>query len=318
MSYPNLMNRDISDLVRYTPEVAQALQSHRAVVALESTVIAHGLPHPLNLEVAASMEAIVRRHQAVPATIAILDGKIHVGITPAELERIGTARDIAKASLRDLPVVLARGASGATTVSATAHLASLVGIKVFATGGIGGVHRGWERTLDISADLPALATTSIVTVCAGAKSVLDLPATLEWLETHGVPVLGYRTPYFPAFYTRFTDPPLPVDATVETPEEVAAIFKMRAPLGLPGGVLVCQPLPAELALDNTAIEAAIHSALQEGAKQGIRGRAVTPFLLSALSRTTEGHSLAANRALLENNASLAAQISRAVTPPNYV
>jgi pseudouridine-5'-phosphate glycosidase len=288
------------------------------VVALESTVIAHGLPHPLNLEVAARVEAIVREHDAVPATIAILDGKIHVGITTAELERVGTSKDISKASLRDLAVLLARKESGATTVSATAHIAALVGIKVFATGGIGGVHRGWERSLDISADLPALANTPIVTVCAGAKSVLDLPATLEWLETYGVPVLGYRTPHFPAFYTRSTDPPLPVDATVETPEEVAAIFKMRARLGFDGGLLVCQPLPADLALDNASIDAAIQSALKDATAQGIRGRAVTPFLLSALSRSTEGHSLAANRALLENNAALAAEISRAITPPNYV
>lgn len=306
------------DLVQYTPEVAQALQENRAVVALESTVIAHGLPHPLNLEVAAGMESIVREHKAVPATLAILDGKIHVGITPGELERIGTAKDISKASLRDLPVLLARKESGATTVSATAHIAALVGIRVFATGGIGGVHRGWERTLDISADLPALGDTSIVTVCAGAKSVLDLPATLEWLETHGVPVLGYRTPYFPAFYTRSTEPPLPVDASVDTPEEVAAIFRMRARLGFRGGLLVCQPLPVELALDNDEIESAIQSALKDASEQGVKGRAVTPFLLSALSRSTGGHSLGANRSLLENNAALAAEISRAITPPNYV
>jgi len=312
------MNRDILDLVRYTPEVAMALESHRAVVALESTVIAHGLPHPVNLEVAARMETIVREHDAVPATIAILDGKIHVGITPAELERIGTAADISKASLRDLATLLTLKGSGATTVSATAHLAALVGIKVFATGGIGGVHRGWERTLDISADLPALANMPVVTVCAGAKSVLDLPATVEWLETHGVPVLGYRTPYFPAFYTRSTDPPLPVDITVETPEQVASIFDMRSRLNFQGGVLVCQPLPAELALDNATVESAIRSALKEADEQGIRGRAVTPFLLAALSRATEGRSLAANRVLLENNAALAAQISRAVSPPRYV
>jgi pseudouridine-5'-phosphate glycosidase len=295
-----------------------ALESRKAVVALESTVIAHGLPHPVNLETAARMEALVREQEAVPATIAVLDGKIHVGITPAELERIATAPDISKASLRDLATLLALGRSGATTVSATAHLAALVGIKVFATGGIGGVHRGWERTLDISADLPALANTPIVTVCAGAKSVLDLPATVEWLETHGVPVLGYRTSHFPAFYTPSTDPPLPVDVTVETPEEVASIFNMRSRLGFQGGVLVCRPLPSDLALDNATIEAAIRSALKEADKQGIRGRAVTPFLLAALSRSTDGHSLAANRALLENNAALAAQISRAVSPPRYV
>lgn len=312
------MNRELLDRVEYTPEVAQALLTHRPIVALESTVIAHGLPRPLNLEVASQMEAIVRAHDAVPATIAILDGKIHVGLTLGQLHRVGTDPNISKASLRDLPVLLARKESGATTVSATAHLASLLGIKVFATGGIGGVHRGWETSLDISADLPALANTPIVIVCAGAKSVLDLPATLEWLETHGVPVLGYATDSFPAFYTRSTDPPLPVDARVESPEEVAAIFRMRARLGFPGGVLVCQPLPEAVALDNAEIEAAIQSALQEAAAHHIKGRAVTPFLLNALSHTTEGRSLTANRALLENNAALAAQISHAITPPQYV
>jgi pseudouridine-5'-phosphate glycosidase len=306
------------DLVVYTAEVGQALQGNRAVVALESTVIAHGLPRPLNVEVAAGMEGIVREGGAVPATIAILDGKIHVGITAEELERIGTSGDISKASLRDLPVLLARKGSGATTVSATAHLAALAGIKVFATGGIGGVHRGWEHTLDVSADLPALANTSIVTVCAGAKSVLDLPATLEWLETHGVPVLGYGTDYFPAFYTRATEPPLPVDARVDSPEEVADIFRMRRRLGFDGGVLVCQPLPAEVALDATSVEKAIQAALKEAREQGVRGREVTPFLLSALSRSTEGHSLEANRVLLEKNAALAAQISKAISPGSYV
>jgi pseudouridine-5'-phosphate glycosidase len=318
MPYARDMNRDVMDLVVYTAEVGQALQGNRAVVALESTVIAHVLPRPLNVEVAARMEDIVREGGAVPATIAILDGKIHVGITPEELERIGTEGDISKASLRDLPVLLARKGSGATTVSATAHLAALVGIKVFATGGIGGVHRGWERTFDVSADLPALANTSIVTVCAGAKSVLDLSATLEWLETNGVPVLGFGTDYFPAFYTRSTEPPLPVDARVESPEEVADIFRMRRRLGFSGGVLVCQPLPAEVALDATQVEEAIQAALKDAREQGVRGRAVTPFLLSALSRSTEGHSLEENRVLLENNAALAAQISNAISPGSYV
>ncbi len=302
----------------YSPEVAAALNMHRPPVALESTVIAHGLPHPLNLEVAYNMEARIRDGGAVPATIAILDGKIHVGLTPDELERIGTAHDIAKASLRDLPILLARGGNGATTVSSTAHLAHLAGIRVFATGGIGGVHRGWESTLDISADLPALAHTPVLTICAGAKSVLDLPATLEWLETHGVPVLGYGTNHFPAFYTRSTDPPLPVDARVDSPSEVAAIYKMRLRLGFEGGILLCQPLPEEVALDNSLVERAIRSALQQATEQAIKGRAVTPFLLSALSRATEGRSLQANQALLENNASLAALISEAVTSTRYV
>jgi pseudouridine-5'-phosphate glycosidase len=312
------MNQELKQFLRFSPEVSLALQDGRAIVALESTVIAHGLPHPMNLEVAAAMEAAVRKNEAVPATIAILDGKIVVGLADAERERVGTAHDISKASLRDLPILLARKASGATTVSATAHLASQVGIKVFATGGIGGVHRGWEGTLDVSADLPALAATPIVTVCAGAKSVLDLPATLEWLETHGVPVLGYGTDAFPAFYTRTTDPPLLVDAKIETPEDVADIFAMRSRLGLTGGVLVCVPVPEDAALTNREVEEAIHSALDEASDQEVSGRDVTPFLLAALARTTGGRSLLANSALLENNAAVAAQISRAITPPRYV
>jgi pseudouridine-5'-phosphate glycosidase len=312
------MIRDLLDLMVCAPDVAWALRDGRAVVALESTVIAHGLPYPTNLEVARSMEALVRDGGATPATIAVLDGKVHVGLTSEELERVGTSHDISKASLRDLPILLARGQSGATTVSSTSHLAALAGIKVFATGGIGGVHRGWESTMDISADLPALADTPVVTVCAGAKSVLDLPATLEWLETHGVPVLGYGTDVFPAFYTRSTQPPLPVDARVDTPEAAADIYKMRARLGFRGAVLVCQPLPAEMALDNDMVEAAIQSALKDAAGKGIKGREVTPFLLSTLSRVTEGRSLVANRALLENNATLAAKISKALSPGQYV
>lgn len=312
------MNKELQDLIIYTPEVAAALRDHLPIVALESTVIAHGLPHPLNLEVARNMESLVREGGAIPATLAILDGKVHAGLTPDQLERVGTSKDISKASLRDLPILIARGASGATTVSSTAHLAWLVGIKVFATGGIGGIHRGWETTLDISADLPALASTPIVTICAGAKSVLDLPATLEWLETHGVPVLGYRTDVFPAFYTRATDPPLPVDANISTPEEVASIYRMRQRLHLPGGLLVCQPLTPDDALDNSLVESAIQSALIAAQQQSIKGRAVTPFLLGALSRATEGRSLKANQTLLQNNATLAASISRAITPANFV
>lgn len=312
------LREQLRGLVVFATEVGEALRQGRAVVALESTVIAHGLPHPANLEVAAGMERIVREGRAVPATIAILDGRVHYGLSGEELERVGTAGDIHKASLRDLPLLLASKASGATTVSATAHLAALAGIKVFATGGIGGVHRNWESTLDISADLPALASTPVVTVCAGAKSVLDLPATLEWLETHGVPVLGYRTGTFPAFYTRTTNPPLRVDLSVETAEEVAAIFNMRQRLNLAGGVLVCQPLPEAEALDNQEIEDAIEHALRDARSQGIKGREVTPYLLGNLARTTSGRSLTANRLLLENNARLAAEISRALNPQQYV
>ena len=295
-----------------------ALRGGRAVVALESTVISHGLPRPVNVETARDMEAAVREGGATPATIAILEGRIHIGLTPDELERVGEGENISKASLRDLPILLARGGSGGTTVSATAHLAAHAGIKVFATGGIGGVHRGWESTLDVSADLPALARTPVVTVCAGAKSVLDLPATLEWLETQGVPVLGYRTPYFPAFYTPSTHPPLPVDARIESAQEVADVYVMRGRLGGEGGVLLCVPIPREAALPHDEIERAIAAALRDANAQGIKGRAVTPFLLSALSQATEGRSLAANRALLFNNANIAAEVARAINPAHFV
>ncbi len=312
------MNEHLRGLVDFSPEVGEALRGGRAVVALESTVIAHGLPRPLNLEVAASMEAIVRERRAVPATIAILDGTIKVGLSDAERERIGTAQGITKASLRDLAVLLARRGNGATTVSATAYLAAQVGIKVFATGGIGGVHRGWQDSMDISADLPALASTSIVTVCAGAKSVLDLPATLEWLETHGVPVLGFGTDAFPAFYTPATDHPLPVDTRVDTAQEVAGIFSICRRLDMPGGLLVCVPIPGEAALTNSQVEDAVNNALKDAAAQGVKGRDVTPFLLNALARSTGGISLTANRALLENDAGVAADISRAISPPQFV
>jgi pseudouridine-5'-phosphate glycosidase len=314
----NPMNQELHDIVVYAPEVAVALRQGRPVVALESTVIAHGLPRPLNIEVARSMEEIVRDNGAVPATLAVLDGMIHAGLSLEQLDRLGTSTDIAKASLRDLPLLLARGESGATTVSATAHIAALLGIKVFATGGIGGVHRGWETSLDVSADLPALASSPVVVVCAGAKSVLDLPATLEWLETNGVPVLGYQTDTFPAFYTREADPLLPVDARVDTPEEVAEVYRLRRRLGFEGGVLLCRPVPEEHALDTAEVEYAVQAGLRDAGAQGIKGRAVTPFLLSALSRATEGRSLAANRSLLEHNAALAAAVARAITPPNYV
>ena len=312
------MNQNLKDLMVLAPEVGQALHDRKAVVALESTVIAHGLPHPLNLQTAASMENIIRKRGAIPATIAILDGKIHIGLSESERERIATGRNITKASLRDLPILLSRQGSGGTTVSATAHLAAKAGITVFATGGIGGVHRGWNNTFDISADLPALASTPVVTVCAGAKSVLDLPATIEWLETHGVPVLGFRADHFPAFYTQTTDPPLPVDVRVEIAQEVADIFKTRQRLGLTGGVLVCVPVPQEMALSNREVEGAVKSAMQDVETEGIKGRDVTPFLLKALTELTGERALTANRALLENNAAVAANISRAITPPQYV
>jgi pseudouridine-5'-phosphate glycosidase len=317
MRYIKRMDPYLRQLLRYSQETAQALREKRPVVALESTVIAHGLPHPTNLEVAARMEEIVRKRGATPATIAVLDGTIHIGLTDEERKRVGTADNIAKASLRDLPVLLAKGGNGATTVSATAFLASQAGIKVFATGGIGGVHRGWESTMDISPDLPALASTPIVTVCAGAKSVLDIPATLEWLETNGVSVLGYRTDRFPAFYIPVYNASVGVDARVDTPEEVAKIFKIRTVVGLKGGLLVCAPIPTHAALTKSEVEEAIEAALKEAEEKGIKGREVTPYLLSALGKSTGGRTLSANRSLLENNAGVAADISKAITPAEY-
>jgi pseudouridine-5'-phosphate glycosidase len=301
-----------------SPEVGQALIEKRPLVALESTVIAHGLPQPMNLEVGAGLEAIVRQRGATPVTIALLDGKIYYGLTQPQLERVATARDITKAGQRDLPLLLARGGNGATTVSATAYLAALVGIKVFATGGIGGVHRGWERTMDISTDLPALANIAMVVVCAGAKSILDVPATLEWLETNGVPVVGYRTDRFPGFYTPVTEPALPVDVRVETTEEVAAIYTMRRRLGMRGSVLVGVPIPSHAALTQREVDHAMETALRSAAQEDVRGRGLTPYLLESLSKTTSGRSLTANRALLESNAAVAADISKAITPADFV
>jgi pseudouridine-5'-phosphate glycosidase len=312
------MNEQLRNLMYFTDAVNIAVRERRAVVALESTVIAHGLPRPVNIETAREMEAVVREAGAIPATIALLNGRIHYGLTPNDLERVGTDATIGKVSLRDLPIILARGGSGATTVSATAYLAAQADINVFATGGIGGVHRGWAGTMDISADLHALAQISVVTVCAGAKSVLDLPTTLEWLETHGVPVLGYRTDYFPAFYSPMTEPPLPVDIRVESAQEVAEIFFMRRRLGFQGGVLLCVPIPDDAAIPYAEIESAIAEALRDAEAQGVKGRAVTPFLLQELSKATDGRSLAAYRALLLNNARVAAEVARAISPARYV
>jgi pseudouridine-5'-phosphate glycosidase len=318
LRYTTSMNQSIKDLMQVSQEVGQALLEKRPVVALESTVIAQGLPQPMNIEVAAGMENIIRKRGATPATIAILDGKICYGLSERELERVGTAANITKASQRDLPLLMARRGNGATTVSATSFLAALIGIKVFATGGIGGVHRGWERTMDISTDLPTLANTSIVVVCAGAKSVLDVSATLEWLETNGVPVIGYRTDRFPGFYTPVTEPGLPVDVRVETAKEVADIYDMRRRLGMRGSVLVSVPIPSHAALTHGEVDRAIGSALHAAEQKRVRGRDLTPFLLEALSSITGGRSLLANRTLLENNAAVAADISKAVTPVEFV
>ncbi|CAG0936590.1 pseudouridylate synthase [Thermoflexales bacterium] len=289
--------------------VRAALDQHQPIVALESTLITHGLPRPVNLEVARRLEALVRETGATPATIAILAGELYAGLEPDQLERLANTDNVRKVSRRDLPIVTAQQGHGATTVAATMWVAAQAGIKVFATGGIGGVHRG--QPFDVSADLPELAQTSVVVVCAGAKAILDLPLTLEWLETHGVPVLGFGTDTFPAFYSRSSS--LPVDARCNTAEEAARIIRAKFELGLPGGVLIGVPIPEEYAVANEDIEPAILQALKMAEAENVRGKAMTPFLLKHVSELTAGESQKANIALLENNARVAAQIARALT-----
>jgi len=296
------------------PEVRAALEAHRPVVALESTVIAHGLSWPENLELARRMEARVRAGGATPATVALLKGEVKVGLIDSEIEYLARplspgAPGILKVSRRDYPVAVAQKRDGATTVAGTMIAAHWAGIKVFATGGIGGVHRG--AGTDVSADLPELAHTPVVVVCAGAKAILDLPATLEWLETHGVPVVGYGTDEFPAFYSRESG--LTLDARADSPAEAAAIARAMWDIGFGGGMLVCVPCPAEAARAREEMEGVISTALREAEAQGIRGKSVTPFLLARVSELTHGESKAANLALLENNARVAAEIAVAMS-----
>ncbi|MEK7327225.1 MAG: pseudouridine-5'-phosphate glycosidase [Chloroflexota bacterium] len=292
----------------FSPEVEAALAARRPVVALESTVIAHGLPRPQNLELARRMEAIVRENGAVPATIAILKGQIKIGLTDDELAYLANADGVWKVSRRDFPIIVTHQADGATTVAGTMIAAAWAGIKVFATGGIGGVHRG-DRT-DVSADLPELSRTSVAVVCAGAKAILDLPATLEWLETAGVPVIGYGTNEFPAFYTRASG--LLLEASAGSAAETAAMIKAKWAMGLEGGVVITVPIPEEAALPADSINGAIEQALAAAEWQGIRGKAVTPFLLAKVVEITGGSSMRANIALLENNARVAAEIARSL------
>jgi pseudouridylate synthase len=293
--------------VRLSDEVGAAIAEGQAVVALESTIIAHGLPQPDNLRVAREIEAAVRDAGAVPATIAVLGGEVRIGLGDAELERIGGGDDVAKCSVRDLPVVCARGGDGATTVAATAHLAARAGIGVFATGGIGGVHRDAAASFDESADLVELSRTPICVVCAGVKSILDAGATLERLETLGVTVLGYRTDRLAGFY--LSDAGHDVPWRVESPDEIAAIMRAREDVGAPGGVLVTNPLPPEQQLDPALHDRVLSEALAAAAAQGIRGKAITPFLLDRLRAATEGDSLRANIALVLRNAALAGEIA---------
>lgn len=299
--------------VELSPAVAEALTSGRPVVALESTIIAHGLPYPDNRETAIAVEEAVRGAGAVPATIAILDGRLRVGLTVEEIDRVARQPHLLKVSIRDLPVVVGLRRSGATTVAATAQIAAWAGIDVFVTGGIGGVHRGAARTFDISADLAALARLPVAVVCAGAKTVLDLAATLEYLETHGVTVLGYRTDRFPGFYVQSTG--LPVDARVESAAEAAAVVRARRSLGLPGAVVLAVPISAGAALDARWLEELLAAAEAELAASGIAGRDVTPFLLRRIHEASGGSSVAANKALILNNARVGAELAVALRTP---
>ena len=289
-----------------SPEVQQALADGKPVVALESTIISHGMPYPKNVETAMLVEKTIRENGAVPATIAIIGGRLKAGLSPEEIEYLGkSGRKVAKVSRRDLAAIVARGADGATTVTTTMIIAHMAGIKVFATGGIGGVHRGAETTMDISADLEELASTPVMVVCAGAKSILDLGLTLEYLETKGVPVIGYGTDELPAFYTRSSG--FGVDYRVDTPEQLAAMFKAQQELGMKGGMLVTNPIPEQYAMDKAVIDAAIEQAVAASKEQGIHGKETTPFLLARVVELTGGDSLESNIQLVLNNAIVASK-----------
>lgn len=290
------------------PDVAQALQRRQPVVALESTIIAHGMPYPQNVATALQVEAAVRAHGAVPATIAIVAGRLKAGLTRDEIEALGRqGAAVAKVSRRDMPFVVAAAQTGATTVAATMVIAALAGIRVFATGGIGGVHRGAQQSFDVSADLQELAQTQVAVVCAGAKSILDLPLTLEYLETHGVPVVGYGTDTLPAFYSADSDCRL--EYRLDSAAQIARAMHAKWSIGLRGGLVVANPVPAAFALPRERVDAAIAQAVQEAASQGVAGKQATPFLLARVSELTGGDSLATNIALVLNNARLASAIA---------
>jgi pseudouridine-5'-phosphate glycosidase len=297
-------------LVEITPEVKAALEAGKAVVALESTIISHGMPYPQNIQMAQKVESIVRSAGAVPATIALMDGKIKIGLTAQELEVFASSSGVAKVSMRDLPGIIARKQLGATTVATTMYAAHLAGIKVFVTGGIGGVHRGFEETMDVSADLEELAQTDVVVICAGAKAILDLPRTMEYLETKGVPVIGYRTDVLPAFFTAKSD--IPLVERADSPEEIAKIILAKAQLEMRGGMLVVNPIPEEYSLDHEIIDQVIEGAVQAAQEQGVSGKNITPFLLSEITKRTEGKSLEANLHLVYNNALVGGQIAAAL------
>ncbi len=294
--------RDIS------PEVASAIESNQPVVALESIIIAHGMPYPRNVETALRVEDAVREQGAVPATIAIIEGRLKLGLSREQIGYLGKeGRRVTKVSRRDMPFVVTAKQDGATTVAATMIVAAMAGIRVFATGGIGGVHRGAAETLDISADLQELAQTDVAVICAGAKSILDLGLTLEYLETHGVPVVGYQTEILPAFYCRESE--FSVNYRLDSPEQIAAAMKAKWAMDLRGGMVIANPVPETYAMPRVEIDAAIEKVLSEADQQGISGKAITPFLLARISELTGGESLESNIQLVLNNARLAAQIA---------
>lgn len=290
-----------------TDEVQRALDENKPVVALESTIISHGMPYPQNVEMAKEVEQIVRENGAVPATIAIIDGKIKIGLNDEELEIMGNTEDIAKVSRRDMAQVVATKQLGATTVASTMICAEMAGIRFFVTGGIGGVHRGVEDTMDISADLEELAQTDVVVICAGAKSILDLDKTMEYLETKGVPVIGYQTDELPAFFTRESG--IGLNASSDTTEEIASIAKTKYELALHGGIVVANPIPEEDAMDKDYIDGIIGDAVKEAQEKGIHGKESTPFLLSKVVENTDGKSLETNIKLVKNNAEIGTQIA---------
>lgn len=298
---------NLSKYLEIAPEIKEAIEKNKPVVALESTILSHGMPYPQNMEFAHRVEEIVRAEGAVPATTAIINHKLKVGLTPAELDIMCKGENVGKVSRRDVAVYIENGHTGATTVATTMMLAAMAGIRVFATGGIGGVHRGAETTMDISADLQELAKTPVAVVCAGAKSLLDLRLTLEYLETFGVPVIGYNTDYLPAFYCRSSG--LKLDYNAKTPTELAAIIRTKWELGLEGGVVIGNPIPEEFALDYDKMDAVIVKALADAEANNIHGKDTTPFLLARIKELTDGVSFASNLELAYNNARLAAKIA---------
>lgn len=299
----------MKDYLVISEEVQEALKNGKAVVALESTIISHGMPYPKNVETALKVEKIVRDNGAVPATIAIIKGKLTVGISEEEIDYLGKkGLDVTKASRRDIPVLVSRGEDGATTVAATMIIAELAGIKIFATGGVGGVHRGAETTMDISADLEELGSTNVNVVCAGAKSILDLGLTLEYLETKGVPVIGYKTGKLPAFYTRDSD--FNVNYQMDTPLEIAKAIKVKDDLEYKCAMLIANPIPEEYSMDSAQINSVIENAVKEAEEKGVKGKDITPFLLDKIQKITEGKSLEANIQLVYNNVKLGAEIAK--------